>query len=308
MWTSRVLRAIGLVLLLAVTGLASARDHDGDDDGDYRVVRAWYGAGEQSMDVTRRLRELVRQDRRFQVSNEMLGGDPAPGQWKTLVIQATDRHGRMRNFEYREGNRIDGDRFTAWARPDGDDGGWHHGGRDEGYYAVISASYGTSRRQMDVTGRVMELVRRDGGFSAANDTLGGDPDRGRNKVLRIEARGRDGQTRIFEYPEGATVDGRLFSARGGWGGPVVDQPQTPMPYGELQILQATYGIGRHSMDVTARLQSLVRGPRFEARVDNDLAGGDPARGENKTLWIRYRLGNGRSQQVSVNEGDWLRLP
>jgi hypothetical protein len=54
-----------------------------------------------------------------------------------------------------------------------------------------------------------------------NSTFDDDPDPGQPKVLRIYARGPNGQTRMFEYPEGSTVDGSQFNAwsSGSWGSP-----------------------------------------------------------------------------------------
>jgi hypothetical protein len=53
-----------------------------------------------------------------------------------------------------------------------------------------------------------------------NSTFGIDPDPGRPKVLRIYARGPQGRERMFEYPEGSTVDGSQFRSwrTGQWGG------------------------------------------------------------------------------------------
>jgi hypothetical protein len=72
---------------------------------------------------------------------------------------------------------------------------------------------------VDVTGRLKELARQDNTFRMGNSTFGADPDPGHKKTLRIFARGPNGQERMFEYPEGGTVDGSMFrSWRGGdWG-------------------------------------------------------------------------------------------
>lgn len=97
--------------------------------------------------------------------------------------------------------------------------------RDSGQYLILSAQYGTGSRHVDVTNRLKELARRDRVFRMGNSTFGVDPDPGQPKVLRIYARGPDGQERMFEYPEGSTVDGSLFRGwgrgdwgRGGWSG------------------------------------------------------------------------------------------
>jgi hypothetical protein len=90
---------------------------------------------------------------------------------------------------------------------------------DEGQYTILSAQYGTARRHVDVTRRLKELARSDRQFRMGNSTFGVDPDPGQRKVLRIYARDPNGRERMFEYPEGATVDGTQFRGwgRGDWG-------------------------------------------------------------------------------------------
>ena len=90
---------------------------------------------------------------------------------------------------------------------------------DSGQYVILSAQYGTARRQVDVSNRLKELARQDRIFRMGNSTFGVDPDPGQVKALRIYARGPDGRERMFEYREGSTVDGSQFSSwgRGEWG-------------------------------------------------------------------------------------------
>src|SRR5262250_1542054 len=96
---------------------------------------------------------------------------------------------------------------------------------DAGQYLILSAQYGTANRHVDVTNRLRELARSDRAFRMGNSTFGVDPDPGQIKALRIYARGPNGQERMFEYREGSTVDGAMFSGwdrgdwrRGGWSG------------------------------------------------------------------------------------------
>jgi len=97
--------------------------------------------------------------------------------------------------------------------------------QDEGRYTILSAQYGTAERHVDVTDRLREIARSDRSFRLDNRLMGVDPDRGRTKVLRIYARERDGDERMFEYREGQVIDGSLFTGwgrgdwgRGGWSG------------------------------------------------------------------------------------------
>ena len=57
------------------------------------------------------------------------------------------------------------------------------------------------QHNIDVTGRLKELARRDDRVRVTNGLFGDDPDVGRSKVLRIYARNRDGGTRVFEFRE-----------------------------------------------------------------------------------------------------------
>src|SRR6185369_12899618 len=90
---------------------------------------------------------------------------------------------------------------------------------DSGQYTILTAQYGTPARHVDVTNRLRELAQSDRSFRMGNSTFGVDPAPGERKVLHIFARGPNGQERMFEYPEGSTVEGALFRGwgRGDWG-------------------------------------------------------------------------------------------
>ncbi len=193
----------------------------------YRIIRADYGWRDQRVDVTQRLRELARDNAVFRMGNSTFGVDPAPGRVKTLRIFAKAPDGDNRTFEYREGQTVDGSAFSGWrdgrwgdrddrVRDRGDDS---RDRRDSGQYVILRAFYGVPGRNVDVTDRLRELARRDLVFRMGNSTFGIDPAHGEVKTLRIFARGPNGETRMFEYREGSTVDGSAFSGwRGGdWG-------------------------------------------------------------------------------------------
>lgn len=312
-WTAGAGSALLLPLLGGLALPALARD---DDDGEYVILHARYGTEYNHADVTGRLRELARQDRRFRLENGVFGVDPDPGRTKTLRIFARDRQGRERTFEYRERDWIDGNLFIGWGggRWGDYDGprGWHGGDRrdddrgdrrDSGEFTILYATYGTDRREVDVTDRLREFARRDQRLRMGNDSFGVDPDPGQTKRLRIVARDRNGRERNFDYREDSVVDGAMFIGwdRGDWGG------QRPQP-GRLVIESASYGSDGRWIDVTEALRSRVRGDRFEAEVSNELLGVDPAPGQRKMLSVTYRFGNGRSNTVRINESDALRLP
>ena len=224
---------LGLLLVASVPAVAQRRDEG--DEGEYQILEARYGTAENNVDVTQRLKELARQDRRFRLVNELFNVDPAPGQRKTLRIYARGRDGQSRTFDYQERSEVDGSQFTGWGGGNwGHDRGRHSwdGGRagrdnadrdyrdnrdnrDDGQFQILQARYGTAQRNVDVTQRVRELVRADQRFRASNEALGVDPDPGKRKTLRIQARDRNGDTRDFDFAEDSDVEGSQFIGRRG---------------------------------------------------------------------------------------------
>ena len=216
--------AASLLAGLATPALAQR----GDDDGEFVILHARYGTERSHVDVTERLREIARRDRRVRLTNDLFGVDPDPGRDKMLRIFARDRQGRERRFEYPERAWIDGGQFVAWSGGRWGEPNWNGGwagnpyrdnNGDEGQYTIVYASYGNPGREVDVSDRLRELARRDQRIRMSNDTFGVDPDPGRAKRLRIVARDMRGQERSFEYAENSWVDGALFSgwSRGDWG-------------------------------------------------------------------------------------------
>ncbi|HEV6967986.1 hypothetical protein [Roseateles sp.] len=306
--------ALAALLATALSRPALARD---DDDGEFLILHARYGTEERNVNVTERLRELARQDRRFRLTNDVFGVDPDPGRTKTLRIFARDRQGRERSFDFREYDTVDGAQFIGWGGGRWGEGewsrGWHGGpprdeGRDSGEFTILYATYGTSRREVDVTDHLRELARRDQRFRLGNEVFGMDPDPGQTKRLRIVARDRGGRERSFEYREYDTVDGAQFVGwgRGDWGRGGDYGPGRPG--GRLVIESASYGSDNRWIDATQALRAQARGDRFEAEVSNELVGYDPAPGQRKLLNVSFRLGNGPVNTVRVREGDRLRLP
>ena len=223
---------LGLTTSLLAGLAAPAWAQRGDDDGEFVILQARYGTDRNHVDVTDRLREIARRDRRVRLTNELFGTDPDPGRDKMLRIYARDRQGRERRFDYPERAWVDGMQFSGWSAgrwgEQGWNGGWagnpyrdggREGGHDDGQLTIVYATYGTPGHEVDVTSRLRELARRDQRVRMGNDTFGVDPDPGRTKRLRIVAKDRGGQERSFEYREDSWVDGTQFSgwSRGDWG-------------------------------------------------------------------------------------------
>jgi hypothetical protein len=175
----------------------------------------------------------------------------------------------------------------------------------EGEFLILSAQYGTEYHHVDVTGRLMELARRDRTFRVSHDSMVADPDPGHQKALRIYARGPNGGERMFEFVDGSVVDGGMFRGwgrgewgNGGWsgnwngGGPAE---------GEFLILSAQYGSERRHVDVTNRLKELAHHDRT-FRLEFRVLGVDPDEGHQKVLRIYARGPNGHERMFEYVDG------
>ena len=104
----------------------------GGDAGLFVILSAQYGTERHHVDVTDRLRELARADRKFRMGNSSFGIDPDHGVVKTLRIYARGPNGHERMFEYREGSWVDGAQFRGWGTGEWANGNDHWSGRWEG--------------------------------------------------------------------------------------------------------------------------------------------------------------------------------
>lgn len=322
------LRHLSLLLtsLLAPALISTAAQAD-RDDGDFLILQARYGTEHRHVDVTERLREVARRDRRVRVSNDLFGIDPDPGRDKVLRIYARDRQGRELRFDIREDDWLDGAQFLGWSEARWGDPGWSGGwqaGRpddraddrrenrhDDGNFSIVYATWGLPSREVDVTSQLRELARRDLRFKVEVERFGVDPAPGRTKRLRIVARDRKGAERSFEYTEYSWVDGAQFIgwSRGDWGGGLGHGDEGPMRGGRwLTIDNASYGTDGRWMDVTATLRAMARDGRLDFEVRNEVFGADPAPGRRKTLSVTYHRGSEPTNTVRVVERDQLRLP
>jgi hypothetical protein len=94
-----------LALLLLTTSFTPPRAI-AQQYGVLRIDRAIYGRNGQGYDVTRRLRQWVRNNTvDIKVSNDNLGGDPNKGADKLLRVQYTYQ-GRSQSVVVKEGDRL----------------------------------------------------------------------------------------------------------------------------------------------------------------------------------------------------------
>jgi hypothetical protein len=77
--------------------------------------------------------------------------------------------------------------------------------------------------------------------------------------------------------------------------------------GDVQILQASYGVPGRQIDVTRTLQGMVNQGTSQIRVSNETFGTDPAPGQPKRLFLVYNY-RGQQRSMTFNENDELRIP
>ena len=273
--------AVFAACLFVFTGIAAAQGGE--------IVSADYGAGSSRVDVTARVQSLAQNGTlNFRVSNDALGGDPAPNHVKELHIRVRGQNGRIRDYRFQEKDTV---YLTL------DNGGDTRDGRGDGRLRIISARYGAGQSWRDVTRRLQNLVSNNRVNVKVNDTnMGGNPAGDRRKELRIE----------WEYrgrrQESVLREGDYLNLPGS-----DSDDDRDRDYRELRITRARYGAGDRWLDVTNTLQNLVSSNRLNIKVNNTNMGGDPAEGQQKELEIEWAY-RGRRQESRLREGEYLNLP
>ncbi len=265
------------------------------------VVAAYYGFDRSFVDVTSLVRAQAQPDGvALTVGGDPLGGDPFPGQLKTLRIYYK-LSGQFQNGEWKDGESLLIGRLPAGGRNSGVRGGGRgtidRTGRTlPGPLTVLKATYGAGDRTVDVTTLVQSRVQ---GNSLQFDVPGtqlGDPAPNVLKELVVTYQ-YAGQTR-----EVRARDGQRLRAPGDMSAP----PAPPPPTG-LKIISAQYGASNRIVDVSALLANRVASDRLVVLVENNNMGGDPLRGADKVLNVVYEW-NGQRYTASAKEGQTLRLP
>jgi hypothetical protein len=77
--------------------------------------------------------------------------------------------------------------------------------------------------------------------------------------------------------------------------------------GDVQILQASYGVPGRQIDVARTLQGMINQGTSQIRISNETFGTDPAPGQPKRLFLVYNY-RGRQRSITFNENDELRIP
>src|SRR5260370_40447319 len=89
------------------------------------------------------------------------------------------------------------------------------GAQDEGWQ-IVRADYGFRTQHNDVTDILKDLIGRggvNGRVAVNNQTMGGDPAVGKDKILRIFGRNTSGEEREFSFNQVRFLQVRLFNLR-----------------------------------------------------------------------------------------------
>jgi Protein of unknown function (DUF3011)/DnaJ-like protein C11, C-terminal len=154
------------------------------------INRATYGSGYRTLDVTSRLNSQIQNDQlNLQVNTTSMGGDPAPGQAKTLTVEYA-LNGRTSQVTV---NDFDTLRVPYGTTTSGNN------------LRINRATYGSGNRTFDVTSRLNSQIQNDQlNLQISNDSMGGDPAPGQTKTLAVQY-ALNGRTRSAVVNEGDTL-------------------------------------------------------------------------------------------------------
>lgn len=182
-----ILGLTGLACMLFLAGSAMAQGGE--------LVRAEWGVPGNRVDVTARVRSLVRDGvLQIEVTRFVLGVDPAPHQNKDLIIRVRRWDGEVEEFKYPERSTaaLELDPQDRWDRRDRDDHRDQGDRRDEAFehhehgFRVLRAYYGAGGQFVNVTDAVRSHM--DDGrlfLHVDNYSMGVDPLPGVHKWLRV---------------------------------------------------------------------------------------------------------------------------
>ncbi len=267
-----------------------------------RILRATYGAGRRATsDVTASVAARVSNGTlSIPVTPDALGGDPAPGNVKTLMVE----------YEY------NGQRLTATAK---DAESLFLPAVES--FRILSASYGVpGRLSVDVTRAVSARVQdKRAEIPVTADTLGGDPAPGVLKTLTVvfEVNGRsatasatDGETLLLPAattsaapapaPVPAAVPAGLETARRPATKPAISQQTSNTGSGPCLYRQPNYAGEAVCLD---RGQPLASTPNPQAGFRSVRLNGAP--GIDAFEMSNF---NGRVQSITADVPDLLQLP
>jgi hypothetical protein len=268
--------------------------------GTLTILRAEYGAGSEVFDVTSRLASQVQGNSlQLGVTNDNMGGDPAHDVPKQVNVWYL--------YNNRAAHVVVNEKDTLILPGTGDANYY------QGRLQITRAQYGADYRFADVTSFLNSQVQNDSlNLQVTNDAMGGDPARGERKVLTVFYIYNGRQARAFANENDVLVL-PVGTAQGGRGDRDDDDDSYYGRYwpgrsmSELRVLQASWGAGNQTQDLTGQLNGMVRGNRLDVAVNVGTMGGDPVPGALKRLRVIY-IWRGLRYETNVPEGGSLTLP
>lgn len=254
-------------------------------DEKMHIIEAKYGVKGAYSDVTHLVKNYVLDDSiRMQVTNNNLGGDPASGRRKELLVlyeKGGQKHSR---------NIMEQDWFIVTGASDG-----YTPPHYTGELEILKAIYGAAGTYRIVTGDVQSFVRGDSiRMRVINDNLGGDPAPGEGKELLVVCKinGREHTLNIRE--------GHWFAVSGSF-------DAHNLPYrsgGKLEILKATYGGDGAYIIVTDDIKRFVRRESIRMQVTHDNLDINQTPGKGQELVVIYKK-DGQQHTAKIEKGDWF---
>ncbi|GAB4409346.1 MAG: hypothetical protein OHK0021_19370 [Bryobacter sp.] len=305
-----MLRLFSTVLLFSLCLPATAQV--------FEILRAEYGAGATRVNVTEKLRSMVRGNGlEFTLDSNTLE-DPLPGVEKTLTVRFAVRN-RIRTQSFRDHERVRlGSPSSAWTpettNPYPPSTNFPSSGSIFGPDAgaipttltIYSARYGDGRRWADVTKILQDNIRNNTlRLAVSNEALGGDPAPATQKYLEVDyAANGQRRTERFEENQSLQIINGVSSASGSSSSTL---PGNQIPRGPLEILSARYGTLGTNVDVLSQLRRRVQGGRLQMSVSPSMMGQDPSGRNINELLVEYTVG-GQRYTKAARDGETIQLP
>lgn len=265
----------------------------------FEILSANYGAGRNRIDVTERVRALIRGNGvEFTVDGESLG-DPMPGVEKTLTIRYSMRN-RVRTSSFKDHDVVRiGNPSSAATAADVTTA-------NSGNLTIHSARYGEGRRWMDVTEVLRNNLRNNTvRLAITNQVMGGDPAPATAKYLEVDYES-GGQRRTERFPENETLQlvSGYFSGTGSTSG----GPTAGSIFGSsnLEVISARYGTLGTNVDVADQVRRNIQRGRLNMNVDSSTLGSDPSGRRINELVVEF-MSNGQRQTRIFRDGDTVSL-
>jgi hypothetical protein len=238
------------------------------------LLSADYGVEGKRIDVTCRVQSMVQNGSLgFRITNYELGGDPAPEQPKEFRIRARDYRGRILDYNFLERQNVNLSLTDRGPNcPNTGTNGPYQGRLNDDDQQRFDSYYTRwlRYRQENNQGEILSM---------------------QNRMYDVYNHYGIQHTVPFEQ----VVSPNALQESGGG-------------YSDLLILQASYGVPGHTVDVADRLRSSIRNGSLTFNVSNEnLTVRDPAPEKHKVLTLIYSY-RGQQRTITAREHDDVTIP